>query len=130
MKYKIYILSLFVTSFLIISCKKSQDKTPPTIEFYTPKENDTLTSINSEYEIKFIAHDETNLSKEYISITDSNGELLSSEERDIFGADYYYSNTFIFNGTKGQLKKLTLHIKVKDKSENTCDKMVIFNVKL
>jgi hypothetical protein len=115
---------------LITSCKKNQDKTIPTIELYTPKENDTLSSTNLEYEIKFNAHDETMLSKEFISIIDADGTVLTSEERDIFGTDYYYSNTFIFNGTKGQLKKLTLHIRVIDKSGNTCEKMVVFNVKI
>ena len=130
MKYKTVFLSLLFGSCLIISCKKNQDKTIPTIELYTPKENDTLSSTNLEYEIKFNAHDETMLSKEFISIIDADGTVLTSEERDIFGTDYYYSNTFIFNGTKGQLKKLTLHIRVIDKSGNTCEKMVVFNVKI
>jgi hypothetical protein len=130
MKNKHFYLSLFVCFILLISCRKNKDTTPPTIELISPNENDTLTSSNSDYQIKFNAHDETKLSKENISIKDMNGTILTSENREIYGRDYYYSNTFMFNGTSGQLKKLILSIQIEDNAKNVTVKSIPFFVKL
>jgi hypothetical protein len=130
MKNKHFYLSLFVCFILLISCRKNKDTTPPTIELISPNENDTLTSSNSDYQIKFNAHDETKLSKENISIKDMNGTILTSENREIYGSDYYYSNTFMFNGTSGQLKKLILSIQIEDNAKNITVKSIPFFVKL
>lgn len=130
MMHKFIFLTLLINSCFIISCEKNQDKQAPTLELYSPKENDTLLSFNSEFEIKFKAHDETALSKAFISITDTNGTELTSDLRNIYGTDYYYSNSFLFSGTKGQIKKLNLLFKVSDKSENTTLKKMNFYIKL
>ena len=130
MKNKYFYLSLFVCFILFISCRKNRDTIPPTIELISPNENDTLTSSKSDYQIKFNAHDETKLSKENISIKDMSGTILTSENREIYGSDYYYSNTFIFNGTSGQLKKLILSIQIEDKAKNVTVKSIPFFVKL
>jgi hypothetical protein len=130
MKYNVIYLSILISTFLFISCKKNQDNLPPTIEVYTPNEEDTLESTNSEYEIKYKAHDENTLSKSILSIKDIYGTEFASEDRDINGSDYTYKNTFTFSGTKGQIKKLSLMITIFDKSKNTTSKNVHFFVKL
>lgn len=130
MKNKHFYLSLLVCFISFISCRKNKDTIPPTIELISPNENDTLTSSNSDYQIKFNAHDETELSKENISIKDMSGAILTTENRVLYGSDYYYSNSFLFKGTKGQLKKLILSIQIEDNAKNITIKSIPFFVKL
>lgn len=130
MKHVIIYLPIYIFSCLLISCEKNQDKLAPTIELYSPFEGDTLESTNAEYEIKFKAHDESKLSKSILKIKDSYETEFASENRDISGSDYTYSNLFTFNGTKGQIKKLILKITILDQSENSSSKEVTFYVKL
>jgi hypothetical protein len=130
MKNKHFYLSLLVCFISFISCRKNKDTIPPTIELISPNENDTLTSSNSDYQIKFNAHDETELSKENISIKDMSGAILTTENRVLYGSDYYYSNSFLFKGTKGQLKKLILSIQIEDNAKNITVKSIPFFVKL
>jgi hypothetical protein len=130
MKNKIIYFILSFCFIFFISCQKNKDNIAPTIELISPNENDTLTSTLSDYFIKFIAHDETELAKETISITDINGTVLSKENRIIHGTDYNYTNSFVFSGTKGQFKKLILEIKIEDKVGNNSMKSIPFFVKL
>jgi hypothetical protein len=117
--------------FLIVftSCKKISDTTPPTITFVTPHENDTLTNVNQEYEIKFLANDETNLLSETLTILDENNTPLSTETRSIYGVNYNYSNTFSFGGTPGKIKKLQLKVEILDEAKNRTTKTVCFYIK-
>ena len=130
MKHIIIYLPLYIFTGLLISCEKNQDKLAPTIELFSPSEGDTLESTNSEYDIKFKAHDESTLSKSILSIKDNNETEFVSENREISGSDYTYTNTFTFNGTKGQIKKLTLKITILDQSKNSTSKNITFYVKL
>lgn len=130
MKNKFIYFILTICFILLISCQKNKDNIPPTIELVSPHESDTLTSTNSDYLIKFTAHDDTDLAKEFISISDVNGSVLTSENKVIYGSEYHYSNSFVFSGTNGQIKKLILLIKIEDKAGNNSIKSTTFYVKM
>jgi hypothetical protein len=112
------------------SCTKTKNTLVPTIELISPKENDTLTSEKSEYSIQFKAKDDNGLSEGFISISDTNGIILNSESRKIYGTVYNYSNTFIFGGTANQIKKLTITIKIENKAHDIASKTIPFYIKL
>ena len=112
------------------SCTKTKNTLVPTIELISPKENDTLTSEKSEYSIQFKAKDDNGLSEGFISISDTNGIILNSESRKIYGTVYNYSNTFIFGGTANQTKKLTITIKIENKGHDIASKTIPFYIKL
>lgn len=127
---KIIFTLLFGIFIFCFSCTKQVDTLAPTIELISPEENDTLTSLKTDFYIQFKAKDETRLSKESISISDTNGIILSSESRKIYGTVYNYSNTFSFGGTTNQTKKLILTIKIEDEALNTINKVIPFYIKL
>jgi hypothetical protein len=112
------------------SCTKTKNTLVPTIELISPKENDTLTSEKSEYSIQFKAKDDNGLSEGFISISDTNGIILNSESRKIYGTVYNYSNTFIFGGTANQIKKLMITIKIENKAHDIASKTIPFYIKL
>lgn len=112
------------------SCTKTKNTLVPTIELISPKENDTLTSEKSEYSIQFKAKDDNGLSEGFISISDTNGIILISESRKIYGTVYNYSNTFIFGGTANQIKKLMITIKIENKVHDIASKTIPFYIKL
>ena len=126
MKSGIYLIFIL----LILSCSKNKDTTPPTLRLISPKENDTLNAQKSEYNIEFEANDETSLFKEYLKIIDEQGNILTTEERSIYGSNYSYSNTFNFGGTSGKIKKLFLIISIEDSGYNKIEKSIPFSVKL
>jgi hypothetical protein len=129
MKKIIFTISLVLFIFCF-SCTKQKDTLAPSIELISPKEYDTLTSEKSEYSIQFKAKDNKGLSEEFISISDTNGIILSSEYRKIYGTVYNYSNTFIFGGTPNQIKKIMITIKIEDEARNTAYKAIPFYIKL
>ena len=121
---------LFFVLFFAISCKKNEDKTKPTILLISPKENDTLTDYQSEYNIQFRATDDVGLKSETLKITDDSGKTLSSEKRSIYGTSYSYTNTFVFGGTPGKIIKLYLSVEIEDEASNITDNITPFFIKL
>lgn len=128
MKIVCILLLLVCTGLLTTSCVK--DKQPPVIEIIKPLDNDTLSLINSNFLIQFKATDETDLSKESLSISDNEGNVLTTESRKIYGTVYNYTNSISFNGTQGKVKNLILTIKIEDSEKNSTTKSILFNVKL
>ncbi len=128
MKIVCILLLLVCTGLLTTSCVK--DKQPPVIEIIKPLDNDTLSLINSNFLIQFKATDETDLSKEFLSISDNEGNVLTTESRKIYGTVYNYTNSISFNGTQGKVKNLILTIKIEDSEKNSTTKSILFNVKL
>jgi hypothetical protein len=130
MKSMFYFFLVTLFFLVISSCEKNKDNTPPTISFITPNENDTLTSSQTEYTIEFVAKDDHSLLKETLMISDENGKVLTSENRNIYGSTYTYKNTFSFGGTPGQIKKLKLTVIIEDEENNLNEMSIPFFVKL
>lgn len=125
-----YVLKSLFILFVLSSCLKNEDLNNPTLTLISPKENDTLTDSQSEYNIQFKASDDVGLKSETLKITDETGKSLTSEKRNIYGTSYSYTNTFVFGGTPGKITKLYLSIEIEDEGSNITNDVIPFYVKL
>jgi hypothetical protein len=124
-----FFLFMFLNS--SIGCKKHSpeiDTTAPTIELDSPTPNDTYPSLTGVCHMEFKAIDNVELSGISVNVVNATGVNYYSNSLTIHTKMHDYHDHLVVSGITS-ITPCILKIVVTDKSGNTTNKMIAFNLK-